>query len=83
MIVPTVVAKFSERKQRRKAVRDAYNLNPGNVPGGAKFASDDDLRSGAVQISAGIPIGYSPDGPPRDFLSRLGAFADHCCLARG
>lgn len=48
MIVLTVVAKLSERKQRRKAIRDAYSFNPGNVHGGAKFAGNDDLRKAGL-----------------------------------
>lgn len=48
LVVLTVIARISERKQRRKAVRDAYTFNPANVHGGAKLAGNDDLRNAGL-----------------------------------
>jgi type IV secretion system protein VirD4 len=62
MIALLIVAKVFEEARRRKMIRQAYSFTPANTLGGARFATNDDLRAAGLFKRKGIPIGYSPDG---------------------
>lgn len=47
---------------RKKRVKAAYDFRPQNAHGGARFATNKDLRKAGLFRKKGIPIGYSPDG---------------------
>ena len=51
-----------ENVKRKKQIKAAYDFNPANKLGGARFANNDDLREAGLFKGKGVPIGYSPDG---------------------
>jgi type IV secretion system protein VirD4 len=50
------------REGRRKRIEAAYNFNPANVHGGARFADNPALKKAGLFRGKGVPIGYAPDG---------------------
>jgi type IV secretion system protein VirD4 len=52
----------AEKAARAKRVRQAYEFNPVNAHGGARFATNDDLKRAGLFKGKGVPIGHSPDG---------------------
>jgi len=57
---------------RRKRVERAFNFRPDNAHGGARFATDVDLKQAGLFKRKGVPIGYSPDGKRALFYPGFG-----------
>lgn len=53
---------WSLRAARQRRIDRAYDFRPQNAHGGARFATNNDLRAAGLFRKKGIPIGYSPDG---------------------
>ena len=60
-IVALVLMSVFGKAARQKRIEAAYQFNPPNSHGGARFADNADLKAAGLFKGKGIPIGYAPD----------------------
>ncbi len=61
-IMLVIFVKMRQNASLRKRQVEAREFNPKNKHGGARFATERDLRTAGIFRKRGVPIGYSPNG---------------------